>query len=202
MDIIEDGSKHTLILYNCSVPMTGEVAYTAANARCSAKLKVKGKPASSSQQPQNRCETTSSLAELPLNFLTSLNDVQVYEKDEARFEVELSRAPKSFRWLKGSQELQSDDKYELIQEGHTYVLLIRSAVYEDEAKYMFEAEDKRTSCKLVLQGSKKRKQMTFVMCTVSRILDHPNRLVGFQNLICPLFLWQESVWSLSDRLKT
>lgn len=73
--------------------------------------------------------------------------------------MELSRPPKCFRWLKGSQELQSDDKYELIQEGHTYVLLIRSAVYEDEAKYMFEAEDKRTSCKLNLQGSKHQKQI-------------------------------------------
>lgn len=92
-------------------------------------------------------------AELPLNFLTPLTDVQVYEKDEARFEVELSRAPKSFRWLKGSQELQADDKYEMIQEGHMYVLLIKSAAYEDEAKYIFEAEDKRTSGKLVIQGS-------------------------------------------------
>lgn len=140
--------------------MTGEVAYTAANARCSAKLKVKGKPAFSGNVRVRVSNLRADLrrllllTELPLNFLTSLNDVQVYEKDEARFEVELSRPPKSFRWLKGSQELQSDEKYELIQEGHSYVLLIRSAVYEDEAKYMFEAEDKRTACKLILQGSK------------------------------------------------
>lgn len=66
--------------------------------------------------------------------------------------MELSRPPKSFRWLKGSQELQSDDRYELLQDGNMYVLLIRSAAYDDEAKYMFEAEDKRTSCKLILQG--------------------------------------------------
>lgn len=77
----------------------------------------------------------------------------MYEKDEARFEVELSRPPKSFRWLKGSQELQSDDKYEMIQEGNMYVLSIRSAAYDDEAKYMFEAEDKRTTSKLVIQGN-------------------------------------------------
>lgn len=102
--------------------------------------------------------------------------------------MELSRPPKSFRWLKGSQELQSDDKYELIQEEHTYVLLIRSAVYEDEAKYMFEAEDKRTSCKLILQGPNNQIQMKFVMCTVSLFPDHPERLVGFQNLICLTFL--------------
>lgn len=91
--------------------------------------------------------------ELPLNFLTALTDVQVYEKDEARFEVELSRPPKSFRWLKGSQELQSDDKYEMIQEGNIFVLSIRSSAYDDEAKYIFEAEDKRTSGKLILQGN-------------------------------------------------
>lgn len=66
--------------------------------------------------------------------------------------MELSRPPKSFRWLKGSQELQSDEKYQMIQEASMYVLLIRSAEYDDEAKYMFEAEDKRTAGKLVLQG--------------------------------------------------
>lgn len=77
----------------------------------------------------------------------------MYEKDEARFEVELSRPPKSFRWLKGSQELQSDDKYEMIQEGNMYVLSIQSAAYDDEAKYMLEAEDKRTAGKLVIQGN-------------------------------------------------
>jgi len=66
--------------------------------------------------------------------------------------VEVSRTPKTFRWLKGSQELQSDEKYEMIQEGNMYVLLIRLAAYEDEAKYMFEAEDKRTTSKLVIQG--------------------------------------------------
>lgn len=77
----------------------------------------------------------------------------MYEKDEARFEVELSRPPKSFRWLKGSQELQSDDKYEMKQEGNIFVLSIRSSAYDDEAKYIFEAEDKRTSSKLILQGN-------------------------------------------------
>lgn len=80
----------------------------------------------------------------------------MYEKDEAKFEVEVSRVPKSFRWLKGSQELQSDDKYEMLQEGKMFVLLIRLAAYDDEAKYMFEAEDKRTAGKLVIQGKKKR----------------------------------------------
>lgn len=42
VEIVEDGAKHTLVLYNCKVPQTGEVAFTAANAKCSANLKVKG----------------------------------------------------------------------------------------------------------------------------------------------------------------
>lgn len=42
VEIVEDGAKHTLILYNCKVPQTGEVVFTAANAKCSANLKVKG----------------------------------------------------------------------------------------------------------------------------------------------------------------
>lgn len=42
IEIVEDGAKHTLVLYNCKVPQTGEVEFTAANAKCSANLKVKG----------------------------------------------------------------------------------------------------------------------------------------------------------------
>lgn len=85
--------------------------------------------------------------------MTPLDDVQVYEKDEARFELEVSREPKSFRWMKGSQELSSNDRYELVVEGKRHTLLVKSARYEDEGKYMFEAEDKRTSGKLIIQGT-------------------------------------------------
>ena len=42
VEIVEEGGKHTLILYNCKVPQTGELSYSAANAKCSANLKVKG----------------------------------------------------------------------------------------------------------------------------------------------------------------
>lgn len=76
----------------------------------------------------------------------------VYEKDEAKFELEVSREPTTVRWLKGSQELLNDDKFELQIEGKRHILLIKSAKYEDEAKYIFEAEDKRTSGKLFIQG--------------------------------------------------
>lgn len=90
--------------------------------------------------------------ELPVSFITPLTDVHVYEKDEAKFELEISREPKSFRWLKGFQELSNDDKFELRMEGMKHTLIIKSAIYEDEAKYMFEAEDKRTSGKLFIKG--------------------------------------------------
>ncbi|XP_075871969.1 obscurin-like protein 1 [Nelusetta ayraudi] len=63
VEIVEDGAKHTLVLYNCKVPQTGEVAFSAANARCQANLKVK---------------------ELPVSFITPLSDLHVYERDEAK----------------------------------------------------------------------------------------------------------------------
>lgn len=81
-----------------------------------------------------------------------MSDVKVYEKDEARFECELSREAKTFRWLKGSQELKADDKFDILTEGKRHTLILKSAAYEDEAKYMLEVEDKRTSAKLVIQG--------------------------------------------------
>lgn len=90
--------------------------------------------------------------ELPVSFVTPLADVHVYEKDEAKFELEVSREPKSFRWLKGAQELTNDDKFEIQTDVNRHALIVKSARYEDEAKYMFEAEDKRTSAKLVIKG--------------------------------------------------
>ncbi|KAJ8416941.1 hypothetical protein AAFF_G00328190 [Aldrovandia affinis] len=131
IEIIEDGAKHVLTLYNCKIPQSGEVAFQAANAKCAANLKVK---------------------ELPLAFMTPLCDVQVYEKDEARFECEVSREAKNFRWLKGTQEVKADEKFQILHEGKRHTLVVKSAAYDDEAKYMFEAEDKRTSGKLIIQG--------------------------------------------------
>lgn len=79
--------------------------------------------------------------------------MQVYEKDEARFECEVSREAKNFRWLKGTQEVKADEKFQILHEGKRHTLIMKSAAYEDEAKYMFEAEDKRTSGKLIIQGN-------------------------------------------------
>lgn len=92
------------------------------------------------------------IAEVPVSFITPLSDVHVYEKDEARFELEVSREPATFHWFKGTQELENDDKFEIIQEGKRHTLVVRSARYSDEARYSFEAEDKRTSGKLIIEG--------------------------------------------------
>lgn len=100
--------------------------------------------------------------EVPVSFITPLADVHVYEKDEAKFELEISREPKSFRWLKGSQELSTDDKFELHVEGKRHSLFVKSARYEDEGKYMFEAEDKRTSGKLIIKGKQSWISLVFL----------------------------------------
>lgn len=100
--------------------------------------------------------------EVPVSFITPLADVHVYEKDEAKFELEISREPKSFRWLKGSQELSTDDKFELHVEGKRHSLFVKSARYEDEGKYMFEAEDKRTAGKLIIKGKQSWISLVFL----------------------------------------
>ncbi|KAI1237130.1 Titin, partial [Lamprotornis superbus] len=130
-EILEDGKKHILVLHNCKLDMTGEVSFQAANAKSAANLKVK---------------------ELPLIFITPLSDVKVFEKDEAKFECEVSREPKTFRWLKGTEEITPDEKFEIISDGTKHALIIKSVAFEDEVKYTFEAEDKRTSAKLIIEG--------------------------------------------------
>lgn len=95
---------------------------------------------------------SSLISELPLIFITPLSDVKVFEKDEAKFECEVSREPKSCRWLKGTQEITSDERFEIISDGTKHALIIKSVAFEDEAKYVFEAEDKTTSGKLIIEG--------------------------------------------------
>lgn len=92
------------------------------------------------------------ISELPLIFITPLSDVKVFEKDEAKFECEVSREPKTFRWLKGTEEITPDEKFEIISDGTKHALVIKSVAFEDEVKYTFEAEDKRTSAKLIIEG--------------------------------------------------
>lgn len=92
------------------------------------------------------------ISELPLIFITPLSDVKVFEKDEAKFECEVSREPKTFRWLKGTEEITPDEKFEIISDGTKNALVIKSVAFEDEVKYTFEAEDKRTSAKLIIEG--------------------------------------------------
>lgn len=150
--------------------MTGEVSFQAANAKSAANLKVKGTfclPATLLYflarlpfETQNWwleaysdfIHTLFFFSELPLIFITPLSDVKVFEKDEAKFECEVSREPKTYRWLKGTQEITGDDKIELIKDGTKHSLVIKSAAFEDEAKYIFEAEDKHTSGKLIIEG--------------------------------------------------
>lgn len=104
--------------------------------------------------------------ELPVSFITPLSDLHVYERDEARFDLEVSREPKSFRWLKGSQELSNNEKFVVAVDRTKHTLIVKSARYEDEAKYMFEAEDKRTSAKLVIKGKHRghRDQAVLPVC--------------------------------------
>lgn len=42
MEIKEEGTRHTLILFNCKKDMAGSIEFAAANAKSSAQLRVKG----------------------------------------------------------------------------------------------------------------------------------------------------------------
>uniref|UniRef100_A0A3B5RET8 Uncharacterized protein n=1 Tax=Xiphophorus maculatus TaxID=8083 RepID=A0A3B5RET8_XIPMA len=133
---------------------------------------------------------------LPISFITPLADVHVYEKDEAKFELEISREPKSFRWLKGTQELSNNDKFEIQADGKQHTLVVKAARYEDEAKYMFEAEDKRTSGKLIIKG-----KMSWCLC----ILSHRNIIIWTpvtEECECLLKLWLCLLKALGKHLQT
>ena len=71
VEIVEDGAKHTLVLYNCKVPLTGELWFTAANAKCSANMKVKGERSLPSTENLKRDSKQSTELILPASLFIS-----------------------------------------------------------------------------------------------------------------------------------
>lgn len=89
-----------------------------------------------------------------MEFTKPLQDVEVNEKESAKFECEVSRESAKVRWFKDGSEIRKGKKYEIIAKGVQRILIIHKSVFDDEAEYECDARTSKSSGMLTVIGEK------------------------------------------------
>ncbi|CAG9840238.1 unnamed protein product, partial [Diabrotica balteata] len=118
--VVQDGRTHKLIIKNITQNDQGSYKCTVKN---------------------QKTETTVKVQQCKLEFVKTLQDLEITEKDTAVLEVEITSDTANVEWFKDGTPLkETEDKFDTEKYGGLRRLLIRSTSIHDEGEY---------SCKLV-----------------------------------------------------
>ena len=91
--------------------------------------------------------------EIPVEFVTKLKDVQVKEKETARFECELNREISDIKWTKSGIEIKPDEKkYRIFNEGNKAIFEILDCQLDDTSDYAILVRGRKLAAKLNVEG--------------------------------------------------
>ena len=93
------------------------------------------------------------VSESPIDITKDLSSVEVVEKQDATFTCELSKAGQKVTWLIDGKPIKSSDKYEIIDDGHTYKLTIKDCCLTDAAEVSIVAKDCKCTAQLLVNGT-------------------------------------------------
>ncbi|XP_059134797.1 obscurin-like protein 1 isoform X4 [Peromyscus eremicus] len=129
LQMVQNGSSHTLIIRGCQLKDTGTVTARVGAADTSARLHVR---------------------ETELLFLRRLQDVRAEEGQDVCLEVETGRvgAAGAIRWLRGGEPLPLDSRLTTAQDGHVHRLSIHGVLLTDQGTYGCESRHDRTLARL------------------------------------------------------
>ncbi|XP_052331265.1 obscurin-like isoform X2 [Oncorhynchus keta] len=80
----------------------------------------------------------------PVTFIEELRNVQVEEGNNVTLRCELSKPGMMVEWMRGTDLLQSGEKYQMKQKDATLELIIRNTLPEDSGVYSCLLEDQKT----------------------------------------------------------
>ncbi|XP_053324277.1 obscurin [Spea bombifrons] len=96
-------------------------------------------------------QTTATVKVNVLQFVKTLQNVEVEERGTARFRCELSAKMATVEWQKGTRKLQPDAKYEMKEDGPARELIISNLEMEDAGEYTCVARNKKSSATLTVK---------------------------------------------------
>eukprot|EP00061_Rhincodon_typus_P012583 g38411.t1 len=163
-EIVEDGKKHILTLYNCKLSDSGEVSFQAANAK-SVTMKDEGKVHSITFKDVTIDDTSlikveamdkSSEAKLTVlegdpYFISKLQDYTAVEKDEVILQCEVSKAAAPVKWFKDGKELIPSKNLQIKTDGKKRILVIKRVLKGDQGQYSCDCGTDNTSAKLNIE---------------------------------------------------
>ncbi|MEQ2222441.1 hypothetical protein ILYODFUR_026475, partial [Ilyodon furcidens] len=123
-EILVDGCKRTLLIHECTLDDSKTYTCDAKDFKTSCFLSVEA---------------------ARVEFSKPLRDVEVREKETARFECEVSREDAKITWFKDGNEIRKGKKYEIIAQGRQHILIIHKAAFDDEAEYECNAKTSKSS---------------------------------------------------------
>ena len=93
------------------------------------------------------------LTEGPIDFTTDLKSVEVLEGEDATFTCEVSKPNQEATWMIDGQEIQPNDKYEMVTDGTKFTLKIKNCSPEDSASVSILVKDCMSSAELTVKGT-------------------------------------------------
>jgi len=97
------------------------------------------------------------ISEAEVTVLTPLVDQRVVEKAEVRFECVVSKADKSATWTKQDKPIAVSDRIQISVDGGTrHLLVIKSALLDDQATYKVQIDSASSAAKLIVDGQFRR----------------------------------------------
>ncbi|XP_038157469.1 obscurin isoform X6 [Cyprinodon tularosa] len=126
----QEGRTYVLLFKSVTPEDVGEIRFSAEKACSTAKLKVK---------------------ELPVKFVKKLRDKIAMYKHRVHLECQVSRVSAKVKWFKNKMEIKPSKKYDIKSEDVYRKLTINDVDSHDEDMYTCDAEDDKTSCKLLVE---------------------------------------------------
>lgn len=93
------------------------------------------------------------LSELAAEFISRPQSQEVVEGEKAQFVCSVSKDSYDVKWLRGDKELQTDDKYEIISDGKSRVLVVKKCELSDEGPFVALIGATRASADLIVLGA-------------------------------------------------